>query len=168
MHSAAPQGALFIGSQIQVSQVALCSCVRLCVPHWMSTAHVLYMAAAQMKTIQCPRLYFVHNEISEPSWYNLVRMGWLLTEMQVETVAPYSRWYERFKGALESLESKQQQQQSPLPIIYQWQQPQPAHSSSKYGPANALYKASGDTSVTSRTCAIVVLWCRMLLILCLN
>ena len=48
--------------------------------------------------------------------------------VKVETVAPYERWYERFKGALESLKSRQQQQHSPLPIIYQWQRPQPAHS----------------------------------------
>ena len=47
--------------------------------------------------------------------------------VKVEHVAPYERWYERFKSVLESLKSKQQQQHSPLPIIYQWQRPQPAH-----------------------------------------
>ena len=62
----------------------------------------------------------------------------------MEQVAPYKRWYERFKGALEALQSKQQQAQSPLPIIYQWRQPQPAHASSKYAPNTstpaALYR----------------------------
>ena len=52
--------------------------------------------------------------------------------MQVDVVAPYECWYERFEAALKALESKQQQQQSPLPIIYQWRQPQPAHSTSRY------------------------------------
>ena len=47
-------------------------------------------------------------------------------------MAPYERWYERFKSALESLKSKQQQQNSPLPIIYQWQRPQPAHGAQEY------------------------------------
>ena len=52
--------------------------------------------------------------------------------MQVAVVAPYERWYERFEAALKALESRQQQQQSPLPTIYQWRQPQPAHSTSRY------------------------------------
>ncbi len=52
--------------------------------------------------------------------------------VKVEHVAPYERWYERFKGALEALKSKQQQQHSPLPIIYQWQRPQPAHGAQEY------------------------------------
>ena len=43
--------------------------------------------------------------------------------MQVDAVAPYERWYERFEAALKALKSKEQQQQSPLPTIYQWQQP---------------------------------------------
>ena len=53
-------------------------------------------------------------------------------------MSPYEIWYKRFKGALEALESRQQQQQSPLPVIYQWQQPQPANSASKCAPAKEL------------------------------
>ena len=52
--------------------------------------------------------------------------------VKVDIVAPYERWYERFKSALESLGSRQQQQHSPLPIIYQWQRPLPAHSAPEY------------------------------------
>ena len=51
--------------------------------------------------------------------------------VQVDVVAPYERWYARFEAALKALKSKQQQQQSPLPTIYQWRQPQPAHSTSR-------------------------------------
>lgn len=52
--------------------------------------------------------------------------------VQVEHVAPYERWYEHFKGTLEALKDRRQQQHSPLPIIYQWQRPQPAHSAQEY------------------------------------
>ena len=49
---------------------------------------------------------------------------------QVQRIPSYEQWYSEFKAALEKLDQKQQQQ-SPLPIIYQWEQPQSGKGGTK-------------------------------------
>lgn len=49
---------------------------------------------------------------------------------QVRRVEDYAQWYAEFKRALEGLDVKRQQQ-SPLPIIYQWAQPSPPDAGAK-------------------------------------
>lgn len=55
---------------------------------------------------------------------------------QVRRIASYEQWYSKFKAALEKLDHAKQQQ-SPLPIIYQWQHPQSGSSGTKYATAAA-------------------------------
>ena len=45
-------------------------------------------------------------------------------------VEDYAQWYSEFKGALQGLDA-QRQQQSPLPIIYQWAKPSPPDAGAK-------------------------------------
>ena len=56
-----------------------------------------------------------------------------VTGEQVERMEDYAQWYSTFKRALEGLDAKRQQQ-SPLPIIYQWAKPAPPDAGAKWGP----------------------------------
>jgi hypothetical protein len=62
----------------------------------------------------------------------------------VKRVVPYDKWYKEFKEALEALDHAKQQQ-SPLPIIYQWERPSAGQNGPQYDATELRKRAAQYT-----------------------